>query len=60
MQVLLLTLCGLLVCYHVYCVTYREQCIIVGDRHMFSKSRANALWASVVQHYYTNGARELF
>eukprot|EP00953_Heterococcus_sp_UTEX-ZZ885_P019774 11032-Heterococcus_DN1.PRE.1 len=38
----------------------KEQCVIVGDSNMFKLKRAGKLWASVVHHYYTTGARELF
>jgi hypothetical protein len=41
-------------------INNREQCVIVGDSNMFEEKRAGKLWASVVHHYYTNGAPELF
>jgi hypothetical protein len=43
----------------VRCIIHREQCIIVGDSNMFKKKRAGALWASVVHHYCTTGAKSL-
>jgi hypothetical protein len=54
-----LTYAILRTCYAIASLYHRQQCILVGDSNKFKHNDAGALLKSLVEHYYTKGARQL-